>query len=978
MSEMTADTAVGDTQALVEELRRHVKGEVRFDKISRVLYSTDASIYQIEPIGVVLPKTVEDVIAVVESADRHGVAVLPRGGGTSLAGQTVGRAVVIDFSKYMRDVIEVNPDEGWVRAQPGIVLDELNRHLRPHGMMFAPDPSTSDRATVGGAVGNNSCGAHSILWGKTIDNVIELDVVLSNGDTARFGTLDREHGEAKMRGDGLEGGIYREIFAIGEANRDEVLARYPKIIRRVSGYNLDEFVRDGDFNMARFVVGSEGTLVAVTEAKLRIVPRPPMKATAVLHFRDLIESMEATVATLELHPAAVELIGSMLLRQARTNLEYSRMMDFVDGDPEVLLAVELMGESEAELESKLDGLEERMRRSGLGYAMRRLMKSEEQARVWEVRKAGLGLMMSVRGDLKPLAFVEDTAVAPEALPEYVRRFDEIVREHGTTAAYYGHASVGCLHIRPLIDLKLREGVDRMVSIATAVSDLVLEFGGSMSGEHGDGLVRSVWIEKMFGGRLYNAFREVKRAFDPNGIMNPGKIVDSPPMTDNLRISPAYKAVELETGLSFEDEGGFAGAAEMCNGQGACRKVTGGTMCPSYMVTREEEHSTRGRANALRAAISGGLPLESLTSRRLYDVLDLCLECKGCKAECPSNVDMAKLKYEFLGRYHKANGYPIRNLLFGHIAQLSRLGSFFAPLSNRITESSLFKEMLDQVVGIDRRRTLPRFASQTFVQWFRARGGPLPEAATRGRVVLFADTFTNFNRPHVGRAATAVLEGMGYQVVVPPVRCCGRPMLSAGMIEKARGNARFNVDGLYSYVEQGVKVVGLEPSCILGFRDDFPDLLDGDPKAKAVGRSALLIEEFILQHLDGQGPVLEFQDAPGRVVFHGHCHQRALVGTRAAMEVLRSIPGCDPTEVKSGCCGMAGAFGFAREHYDISMSIGELSLFPTIRSLDGDAVIVSEGVSCGQQIEDGTGMSTRHLAEVLADSLGSEAVRRDVE
>ena len=968
MKTMSTNSTTSDTESLAEELRQQVDGEVRFDKMSRLLYSTDASIYQIEPIGIVIPRSADDVVAVIETAQRHGVPVLPRGGGTSLAGQTVGHAVVIDFSRYMRQVLEVNVEEGWVRTQPGVILDELNLHLESVGMLFAPDPSTSNRGNVGGALGNNSCGAHSIMWGKTVDNVRELAVVLSNGDRAHLGPLSAEQLAAKMRGDGLEGDIYRKLFEIAEANRDEVRARYPKIMRRVGGYNLDELTGEGDFDLARLVVGAEGTLLAITEAKLGIVPRPRFKGLAVLHFGDLIESMEATVATLEMAPAAVELIGSMIIQQARTNLKYSRMMDFIEGDPEALLAVEMVGDSQTEVVSKLEALEQRMTRSGLGYAVRRLLKPEDQANLWAVRKAGLGLMMNVPGDAKPLPFVEDTAVAPEVLPQFVKRFTEIVREHDTSAGYYGHASVGCLHIRPLIDLKKRGDVDRMVSIATAVSDLVLEFGGAMSGEHGDGLVRSVWNEKMFGAQIYDAFRQVKRAFDPEGLMNPGKIVDPPPMTENLRISPAYRPLQLKTRMGYSREGSFAQSIEMCNGQGACRKVTEGTMCPSYMVTRDEEHSTRGRANALRAAISGALPVDSLTSKRLFDVLDLCLECKACSSECPSNVDMTKLKYEFLWRYYQSNGYPLKNRMFGEVARIGRLGSFFAPVSNWVLRSDTFKQFLEKAAGIDRRRDLPPFAGQTFLQWFRSRGASRPGSADNGQVLLFADTFTNYNYPHLGKAATAVLESLGYQVVVPPSRCCGRPMLSAGMIDKATSNARFNVDSIYPYVERGAKLVGLEPSCILSFKDDYLDLLGNDRKTQAVSESTMLIEEFVLEAIQKAGLSHGFKRSVGRVLFHGHCHQKALVGTDAAMTLLRWIPGSEATEVDSGCCGMAGSFGFAAAHYDISMRIGERSLFPAIRSQGSGVSIVSEGVSCRQQIEHGTGRQAKHLVEVLAEAL----------
>ena len=967
---MATQVSESDTRELVDDLRELVSGEVRFDKMSRAIYSSDASIYEIEPVGVVIPRNAEDVIAVVETANKYGVSVLPRGGGTSLGGQTVGHSIVMDFSKYMNDIIEVNEEEQWVRTQPGIVLDVLNHRLRDKGLLFAPDPSTSNRGNVGGALGNNSCGAHSIMWGKTVDNVHDLDVVLSNGRTTRFGPLDGAALEARMRSEGLAGDIYRQLFEIGEANRDEIIARYPKIQRRVSGYNLDEFVGGMGFNMARFVVGSEGTLVTITEAKLKLVPRPKVTGLGVLHCNELIESMEATVAALEMRPAAVELIGSMIIRQAKSNLAYARITDFIDGDPEALLAIEIAADSEEEVRSRMDHLGSVLESRNLGYTFLKLMRPEDQEKVWDVRKAGLGLMMNVPGDAKPLPFVEDCAVSPEHLPDFVRRFDEIVTSNGTQAGYYGHASVGCLHIRPLINLKDQEGVDRMVSIADEVSDLVLEYGGSMSGEHGDGLVRSWFNRKMFGERLYGAFRDVKRAFDPNGIMNPGKIVDAQPITENLRIGPDYRPLTLKTGFAFRDEGSFAHGIEMCNGQGACRKVLGGTMCPSYMVTREEEHSTRGRANALRAAMSGKLPPDSLTGRRLYDVLDLCLECKGCAAECPSNVDMAKLKYEFLNRYHAVNGFPLRNQLFGNIAAVSRWGSFFAPVSNWMNSITPVRRMMERHVGIDRRRRLPAFASQTFVQWFKTRGGSPPQAADRGQVVLFPDTFTNYNHPELGRAAVKVMEALGYQVIVPPTRCCGRPMLSKGMMDNARDNARYNVDKIHGYIDSGAMLVGIEPSCILSFSDDYTDLTGVDPdKARAIAANTMLVEQFV-DYAIGQGAELNLDGSrlPEKILLHGHCHQKALVGTGPAMGVLESIDGCETTEIESGCCGMAGSFGFESEHYDISMRIGEMSLFPTIREQEGDFVVVAEGVSCRQQISQGTGRRARHLVEVLAEGL----------
>ncbi len=968
-----------DTRDLAHDLSRVVSGEVRFDRVSRLLYSTDASIYQIMPVGVVLPQSEEDVIATIEVARRHKVPVLPRGGGTSLAGQTVGAAVVVDYSKYMRDVLEVDTESRTTRVQPGIILDELNRHLTPKGYLFAPDPSTSNRGNVGGALGNNSCGAHSIVWGKTSDNVAGLRTVLSDGTVAQLGRVGRQGLDAMAGRDNLMGSIARELIAVGHEYGDEVERRYPKIMRRVSGYNLNLLGANDGLDLAQFVVGSEGTLVNITEATLKLVPVPKRKALAVLHFADLFESMEATVATLELEPAAVEHVGAMILRQARAQSEYARLMDWVQGDPEAVLVVEMTGDSEAELSSKLDRLENRIKQSGLGYAVTRLVDPAAQARVWAVRRAGLGLIMNVPGPAKPLAFVEDTAVAPERLPQFVRRFDEIVRENGTEAGYYGHASVGCLHIRPLIDPKDRAGVDRMARIADDISDLVLEFGGALSGEHGDGLVRSPFLQKMFGPVITEAFDRVKRAFDPDGLMNPGKIVDPAPMTKNLRYWPNYKTAETHTALSFDREGGLASAIEMCNGQGACRKAAGGTMCPSFMATRDEEHSTRGRANALRSAISGALPLSALTEDRVHQVMDLCLGCKACKAECPSNVDMAKLKYELLAQRRRENGPSMRDRLLGNVDRLGPLGSFLAPLSNWVLGSDAVAELTEKVSGIDRRRKLPAYATQTFSQWFSSRPDTT-NTPTRGRVVLFNDTFTNYNHPEIGRAAVTVIEAIGYEAIVPDFRCCGRPQLSVGDTDRARRNAAANV-GIAAQAlatgpgEQDVYMVGLEPSCILMFKDEYLDLLPDDEAAKTVADRTVLVDEFLIRVLTHNG-LEPFDYLREKILFHGHCQQKALVGTERSVELLRALPGSEVIEIDSGCCGMAGSFGFEKEHYDVSMEIGEQALFPAIRGQTGEFEVVSLGVSCRQQIADGTGKRAMHLVELLAESIARAGIRAD--
>ena len=953
-------------------LKKRVSGEVRFDSFSRVLYSTDASIYQMEPVGVVIPRNVEDVLAVIEVAHKNAIPVLPRCGGTSLAGQAVNHAIVLDFSKHMNRVLAVNEEEGWASVEPGIVLDRLDGHLAPFSLQFAPDPTTSNRACVGGAIGNNACGSHSVIYGKTVDHVSELRVVLSDGTQATIGPCQGAELKAKLGGNGLESEIYRQVARVVEESRDEISARYPKIMRRVSGYNLDELVKDSGrrvsqeppLNLAKLVVGSEGTLCVVTEAKVNLVPVPAKKALAVLHFHDMARACDATWDILQHGPSAIEMIGRMILDRCRTSLGFARLMTFVEGEPDALLVVEFTGDSEQETASQLEAFKADMERKRLGYACVNLLEPSAQANVWALRSAGLGLLMSTRGDSKPLPYVEDTAVDPQRLGEYVRRFDQIVRAHGTTAGYYGHASVGCMHIRPLVNLKTDEGIARMVAIATEISDLVLEFGGSLSGEHGDGIVRGVWTEKMYGPRLRDAFRQVKRAFDPQNIMNPGKIIDCPPMTENLRYSVQYPAIALETKLDFSEDLGYASAVEMCNGMGACRKMTG-TMCPSYMVTKEEEHSTRGRANLLRAAMSGAMPEQALTSRRLYEALDLCLECKGCKAECQTGVDMAKLKYEFLERYNAAHGLPWRARLFANINALSRLGSRFAPLSNWATTNLMGRLILHNFLGIHARRPLPPFVRTSFPSWFRSRRPPTN--GHRGRVVLFNDTFMNYNYPQIGIATVEVLERAGFRVHLANAMCCGRPMISKGLLDRAKTHARHNVDLLFPYAEQGVPIVGCEPSCLLTLRDEYPDLLR-DEKSRAVAANSYLVDEYLSMLHESGELGLEFSDIRKNVLFHGHCHQKALVGTKHSMAVLRLPSGYQVEEVDSGCCGMAGAFGYEKEHYDISMAIGRQCLFPAVESKADDWEVAVMGISCRQQVEQGTNRKARHPVEILRDAV----------
>jgi FAD/FMN-containing dehydrogenase/Fe-S oxidoreductase len=969
--------------ALEHDLRQAIRGDVRFDAMSRRLYSTDASMYQMEPIGVVVPRDADDVQAVVEIARKNQVALLPRGGGTSLTGQTVNRAVVLDFSRWMNQVLEVNEDARWARVQPGVVQDELNHHVRPTGLLFGPDTSTSSRATLGGMLGNNSGGSHSIAYGLTVDHVIELHTILADGTRATFGEVDEVTFEAKQKAPGLEGEIYRAAARLRADYYDDIVERYPRHWRRVSGYNLNELVNGAlprfpgrpraqveklagprpALNMARLVVGSEGTLLTIVEAKVRLERRPKKTALDVIHYRDIQEALDSSQSILETGPYAVELTDKLILDLARDNIEQSRRMGFVQGDPGAILIVEYAGETDAEVRAKVETLEGRRQRERFGYAAHVALDAAEQQSIWKLRKAGLGLLLGMKGEGKPIAFVEDTAVDPKHIPEFVPRFREILTKHQVDAAYYGHCSVGCLHIRPVIDLKTERGLEQVRSIADEITSLVLEFRGTMSSEHGDGRARTPFLEKMYGPRLMQAFRELKRAFDPDHRMNPGNLVGDAGLTDHLRYGAGYTTWEPKTLLDFSERGGFAASVEMCNGVGVCRKSLEGTMCPSYMATRDEEHSTRGRANALRAVLSGKTAPSEFTGRRLYEAMDLCLECKGCKAECPANVDMAKMKYEFLYHYYRANGLPLRNRLFGGIARTNRLGSKAPALFNWLSALGPSRWLLERVVGIDRRRPLPELASETFTEWFHRR--PAPATTPRGEVVLFHDTFATYNCPEVGQAAVELLDAGGYRVVLVDKKCCGRPMISKGMLDEAREHARWNVERLHPYAARGVAIVGLEPSCLLTLRDESVDLLRTD-EARTVARESLLLEQFLLRERQ-RGLELPFGGSGRKALLHGHCHQKAIVGTAATVEALKWA-GYDVSEVDSGCCGMAGSFGFEREHYDLSVTLGNRRLAPAVKAADPSTEIVAPGMSCRQQIDHLTGRRAKHPAEVLRQAL----------
>jgi FAD/FMN-containing dehydrogenase/Fe-S oxidoreductase len=955
-----------DTEALRRALAPAVDGEVRFDKISRALYSTDASVYQIEPAGVVVVRSGDDVVRTVQICRQFGCPVTPRGGGTSQAGQAIGAGLVIDTSKYFNRVLEVNAAERWARVEPGIVLDDLNTELRGHGLRFAPDISTASRATLGGMIANNSSGARSVVYGKTIDHVLALDVVLADGSTAHFGPLDAAALDAASQGDSLAAKCHREVRRLAFAHKDEIRRRYPNILRRVGGYNLDAFVDAGaggrPFNLARMIVGSEGTLAVVLEAKINLVPLPKAKAVLVIQFSTLLEALQATPAILAHGPSAVEVMDRYILDNTRQSAALDAIRrSVIDGSPEALLCVEFYGERAEDLPPRLAALERDLDARRFGYRYFHAVDAAVQQRIWSLREAALGLSMAVKDDAKALSFVEDTAVAPERLRDYIDRFMAIVRRHGTTAGVYAHASVGCLHVRPVVNLKTEQGVRTFEAIASDVADLVLEFGGALSGEHGDGLVRSPFMSRMFGPVLYDAFTSIKRTFDPDGLFNPGKIVDAPPLTANLRYGAGYRTPDPTTFFDYDDYGGMGGAVDMCSGLGACRKKLDGTMCPSYMATREEAHSTRGRANVLRLAMAGRLGEAGLGDEGVREVLDLCLECRACKAECPVGVDMARFKSEFLADLWRRRGTPLRARALGHVHELSRWGSRLAPLSNWVARSAPARWLNEQLLGIDRRRLPPRWSRRTFVRAFARRPSTGRPAGGSRSCALFVDTFTNFYHPQIGLAAADVLDAAGLDVTLAPNVCCGRPLISQGLLAEAQALAAANVDALDGIARSGSPIVFLEPSCLSAVREDAPALLRGETRSRArrVAAASVLFEELV-----NERPVRFAAPRPIEILLHGHCHQKAMGLTAPARAILSRIEGASVTELDAGCCGMAGSFGYARDHYDVSKAIGERRLLPAARALPPDSVLVASGVSCRHQVADFTGVRALHCAELL--------------
>ena len=969
---MTAETA---NDRLARRLDAEIDGEVMFDAFSRGRYATDASVYQIDPIGVTVPRGNEDVRRVMAIASEAGVPVLARGGGTSQCGQTVGAAVVMDVSRHLNSVIEVDAEAKTAWVEPGVVLDELNAHLKQHGLWFPVDVSTASRATIGGMTGNNSCGARSLVYGTMRDNVIALDAVLADGSEMHFGELPPDLDDAGFSPE--QRALVEPLLEIGAREAEEIDARFPKMMRRVGGYNIDALVESNrPINLAHLLVGSEGTLAYSKRIKIKLSPLPKHKLLGICHFSTFYQAMDAAQHLVTLGPAAVELVDSTMIELARGIEMFRPTMDkAVMGDPEALLLVEFAGDDMAVLETQLAGLVARMAELGFPGGVIEVTDPAFQKDVWEVRKSGLNIMMSMTGDGKPVSFIEDCAVDLSDLAEYTDRLTKVFEKHGTTGTWYAHASVGCLHVRPVLNLKQELDVKKMRAVAEEAFAMVRQYKGSHSGEHGDGLVRSEFHEAMFGGRMVETFAEVKRLFDPDDLMNPGKIVNPSKMDDRdlFRFKPGYETTMAETALDWSQWGGFAGAVEMCNNNGACRKRDAAVMCPSFRATGEEKHLTRGRANALRLALSGQLGPDAFTSKEMYEAMGLCVGCKGCQRECPTGVDMARMKVEFLYHYAKRHGVGLREKLIAYLPRyapaLSRLG-WLANLRDRVPGLPALSQAL---LGLSARRPLPVWHKAPF------RGADEPgvgEAGTNGReVVLWVDTFNTYHEPENARAALKVLRAAGFTVHVPqapdgarPV-CCGRTFLSAGLVDEAKAEAARLVDALAPYAERGVPIVGLEPSCVLSLRDELPVMQMAGANLNAIAEHSMLFEEFLAaEHEAGRLELSLNADAGGKVLLHGHCHQKAHGVMGPVEAVLELVPGLDVEVVQSSCCGMAGAFGYQAETYDVSMAMGEAALLPAVRTADPDTLIVADGTSCRHQIKDGAAREAIHVARVLARAL----------
>jgi FAD/FMN-containing dehydrogenase/Fe-S oxidoreductase len=986
-----------DSSLLARRLSAECRGDVLFDAASRGRYATDASIYQIDPVGVVVPRDEDDVRTALSVARDLGVPVLPRGAGSSQCGQTVGDALVIDHSKSLCRVLAFDRDAMTVTVQPGVVLDQLNAELKPHGLWFPVDVSTSAQATIGGMAGNNSCGSRSIEYGNMVHNVAAIDAILADGSEIAFGPV------VGMRRDGRSGEIVAGLSAIAAAERDEITRMFPHVLRRVGGYNLDVFnpqsvlpyTADGSVNLAHLLVGSEGTLAWSSRLTLHLAPMPRHKTLGVVNFPSFYKAMASAQHIVRLKPTAVELVDRTMIDLARANPAFRPVIDrALIGAPAAILLVEFSGDEAGAQAARLGALDELIGELGMPGAVVRIETADAQKALWEVRKAGLNIMMSMKGDGKPVSFIEDCAVPLEHLAEYTDRLTEVFRKHGTSGTWYAHASVGTLHVRPILDMR-RGGAAKMRAIAEEAAAMVREYKGAYSGEHGDGLCRSEWVAWQFGPRLNAAFGAVKTLFDPDNRMNPGKIVAPPKMDDAslFRFNPRYRRVPLEPKLDWSPWNverdpatgretapgsgddvtrGFGKAVEMCNNNGHCRKFDAGVMCPSYRVTRDEQHTTRGRANTLRLALSGQLGDEDLAGDAVHAALDLCVSCKACRRECPTGVDMAKMKIEALAAYNQRHGVGLRDRLIARLPRYAPALSRVAWLVNQLARLPGASWLGESGFGLSSRRALPAWR-RSFLHRPNLAGDGVTAGEGGREVVLFVDTFSNYFAHDSAADARRVLEAAGYTVrtnAIPGERplCCGRTFLSAGMVDEAKAEARRTLAALVPHARRGVTIVGLEPSCLLGMRDEFLSYGLGDDAA-LVARQAMLFEDFLVRERAEGRLVLPLKAIAQReALLHGHCHQKAFAALTPVQTVLGWIPGLATGTIASGCCGMAGAFGYQAEHYAVSMAMAEQALLPAVRAASAATLIVADGFSCRHQIKDGAGRDAMHVASVLAMAL----------
>ncbi|MCP9290996.1 FAD-binding and (Fe-S)-binding domain-containing protein [Gracilimonas sediminicola] len=946
---------------------------IQRDNLTRQLYAQDASMYQEFPEGVSFPKSGEDIRRLVKKANEDKFTITARSAGTSLAGQTTGGGVIMDVSRYMNQILTLDGEQHIAHVQPGVIRDTLNREAAKHQLLFGPDTATTNRCMIGGMIGNNSSGSYSIKYKTTREHTLEIEAVLSDGSTAIFKPLTSEELEEKKKLENLEGHIYRSMLRLIERNRELIQNSYPhpEIIRRNTGYALDKlcemqpFDPNGrKFNLCELLCGSEGTLAMTVSARLNLSTLDQHKLVVVPQFETLEEAMRAAVEIVNFDPAAVELVDHIILNATKGNIEQRKNRFFLEGEPNYILITQFEGNDPEELQKKAEQVSAKLSEKSLGYAYPIIPEEDKMKRVWELRRAGLGLLMGLGSDGRSPSFCEDTAVRVQDLPEYVKEFRTILDKHNTKCVFYAHASVGELHLRPQIDITTETGLNTMKTMADEIADLVKKYNGSLSGEHGDGRVRAPYIEKILGREMLPVLRQVKEIWDPEYIFNPGKIVKPKPIDQDLRFSPSYQKPEPETVLSWRKEGDFGSAMELCNGAGVCRKLaeSGGTMCPSYQATKDEKDSTRGRANVFRQVFAGENPA-GYESEELKEALDLCLSCKACKSECPANVDMAKMKTEFMNGWHQKNGSTLKERFFADAAKVFPLASITPKIANKVAGSAIGKKVLEGVFGIDSRRDLPKFANQTFRGWFKKhrRNGAVKSDE---KVVLFVDVFTNYNDPEIGKSAVSVLEHMGYEVLIPKAMETGRPQLSKGFLDEAKSICGEVLEEFTEYVEAGIPVVGLEPSEILTVRDEFLELCSDEqlPLAEKLAGQSHLFEEFVARNKSRLSPKAQNQT----VTLHGHCHAKALVGNDPTVEALSAV-GFTVDVLETGCCGMAGSFGYEKDHYDVSQEIGGLVLFPTLQK-QKDPLVCAPGFSCRHQIKDGVNIKSYHPAELIHRSL----------